>query len=142
VSLLTQGCNRQPETCLVKGSVFWERKPVYPASIVLKSQSGESYIGNLTAEGTFFVQVGPPGKYQCAIQVHELSGLSKLPSTPDSSSVDPNQSEPLRREETIPAQFRSANIDIPAKYRNTEYSNLAFDIVGPETDLAKIELTK
>ena len=139
---VSQGCNRQGESCLVTGAVQWEGKPVYPGSIVLTSQSGEPYVGNLTSEGTFFVQTGPPGNYKCAIQVHELSGLSRLPTTPSNSSTDPKSSEPLRREDTVPAQFRSANIDIPPRYRSANTSNLSFDIQSPETDLGVVKLEK
>lgn len=138
---LLQGCNRQPQTCLVTGSMQWEGKPIYPASVVFKSESGEPYVGNLTAEGKFFVQVGPPGKYQCSIQVHELGGISKLPATPTRSGSDTEQSE-LRREDTVPAQFRSANIDIPVKYRSADTSGLSFDVLAPESDLGLIALQK
>jgi hypothetical protein len=134
------GCSGQPSNCLVSGSVEWEGKPVYPGSVVFRDDAGESYIGNLTSEGKFSTVVGPAGNYRVAIQVHQLSGLSRLP--PPKTSQKEEDSEPPRREDKIPDQFRNANIDIPAKYRQVETSELVFEITEKESDLGKITLSK
>lgn len=134
------GCNGQPASCLVKGTIEWNGKPVYPGTVIFKSKTGESFLGNLDAEGRFSIVTGPTGEYFCGIQVHELSGLSRLP--PPRNPPSEGSSEPARREDKIPDQFKTANIDIPAKYRNAETSGLVFEITEIESDLGKIILSR
>jgi len=134
------GCNGQPANCLVQGRIEWDGKPVYPGTVIFKSETGESFLGNLTSEGSFSMLIGPAGTYHCGIQVHELSGLSRLP--PPKKPQSEGESEPARREDKIPDQFKSANIDIPAKYRKAETSELVFEISQQESDLGTITLSR
>ena len=133
------GCDKQPESSEVVGSVVFGGRPVYPAVVMFKGDNGKSYTAKLTAKGEFRVFEVEKGKYQIAIETIKLGNSGAKPSTADAASAVKDESGFPNRELTVPSQYKNANVRIPKKYNSFDTSGLEIDC-SEAYPLAPVEL--
>lgn len=131
------GC--KPPDQVFEGEVVFENKPVFPGSVIAVAENGETYSANLTAEGKFIFTAIPPGSYKISIQTQQLANLGTF-QAPSAKATGGEK----RREATVPEKFKSANVAIPDRYRESAKSGLNMTVPN-ETEAntpIRFELTR
>lgn len=132
LTLAHVGCKPSgPPDTVIKGKIQQNGKPVFPVVLLLQGESGNSYSANVKNQNGEFAIFGiePGVKYAVAIEPIKLAGISQADRATAAAAAEKAAAEgrELRREETIPSQFQSANIDFPVNYQKFETSGLNVD---------------
>jgi len=121
--LAGSGCGQTP-TFEAAGTIHFNQKPVYPATLMLRDDQGQILPVSTAADGSFRLFEVRKARYQAAIQTPQLAnvGGSRVPVKGDTSPDAEGT-----REATVPEKFKQANTQIPDRYRDFASSGLSFD---------------
>jgi hypothetical protein len=120
------GCSR-PETHFVEGKVVFDKKPVFPGTVLFKNAEGKIQTANLNSGGAFRVPDITNSSYVVAIQTPNIDFKEGSAELPSENKAD---GKPLIREKTVPEKFKNANTKIPAKFRSFETTSLTYDFTA------------
>jgi len=122
VATLLVGCGEEPKF-QAGGKVIFDKRPVYPATLMFKDSEGKILPVNTANDGSFQLFDVRKSKYQVAVQTPKLAGVGGNKVLQGDQSPEAEG----RREATVPDKFKEANTQIPAKYADFATSDLVFD---------------
>lgn len=119
------GCGEAPPV-ITQGKIVYKGRGVFPATLLFKDSQGKVLPTSTADDGSFKLIDVKKDKYRLAIQIPKIANLGTKQAPAAGDDAAPEGS----REATVPAKFKNANVDIPAKYADFDSSKLEFDFTS------------